>query len=113
MWNDQNFRQRQNEYWQEFKGNNFSIGRSLFDREITVMSNSVAYWDVSTGRFYSAVIMTFEDVLAEVFTKELKEVLLDRLGVDDKDGFETCKRYLEDNPETRAERAKLEERQRI
>lgn len=78
-----------------------------FDAEMKVMSETLAYFDISSKRFIDVMPMVFETVFAVDFVEDLRNGLTGRLKLVGESGYETCRRYGADEPAVQGMRHEL------
>jgi hypothetical protein len=78
-----------------------------FEAEINVISETLAYFDISSKRFIDVMPMVFETVFAVAFVEDLRNGLTGRLNLVGESGYENCKKYGADEPAVQAQRQEL------
>jgi hypothetical protein len=83
-----------------------------FEAELIVISQVLAYFDLSSKRIIDVIPMIFEKVFAQHFSDELSKVLTVELELVGERGLENCARYAQEEPAVRVKREDLT-RQRV
>jgi hypothetical protein len=78
-----------------------------FEAEISVISETLAYFDISSKRFIDVMPMVFETVFAVDFVEDLRNGLTGRLKLVGESGYENCKKYGADEPAIQGKRQEL------
>jgi hypothetical protein len=88
-------------------------GPDEYQTELTVMSQVLAYFQVSSNRFTDVMPMIFETVFVRDFADELKVKLTSGLKLIGKDGYANCARFAKEEPEVQENRGRLERQKGI
>jgi len=83
------------------------IHHDEYDHELEVISHITAYFDISSKRLIDDIPKVFETVFAFYFGKELERNLAMNLKLVGDGGVETCKRYVQDEPDVQFKRDEL------
>lgn len=76
-----------------------------YDAELDVISRVVAYFEISSTRIIDVMPMIFETSFVSDVAYELRKVLISDLELILEHGFETCKKYVKDEPDIQSKRA--------
>jgi hypothetical protein len=88
-------------------------GPDDYQTELTVISQVLAYFQVSSNRFTDVMPMIFETVFVRDFADELKNNLTSGLKLIGKDGYANCARFAKEEPEVQENRGRLERQRGI
>ena len=88
-------------------------GPDEYQTELTVMSQVLAYFQVSSIRFTDVMPMIFETVFVRDFADELKNKMTSGLKLIGKDGYANCARFAKEEPEVQENRGRLERQKGI
>ena len=81
-----------------------------YEAELNVISEVLAYFEISSKRIIDVMPMIFETVFARNFQRDIRKVLTSKLGLVGEFGLENCARYVVDEPIVRMKREHLNER---
>jgi len=76
-----------------------------YEAELEVISRVIAYFEISSTRVIDLMPMIFETSFVSEFAEELRRVLISDLDLIGEHGFETCKKYVKDEPDIQSKRA--------
>lgn len=78
-----------------------------YESELVVISATAAYFYVSFKRVIDIIPMCIENEFLIAFTRELREKLLENLGLTEDDGVERCKKFAVPEPYLRERKEAL------
>jgi hypothetical protein len=81
--------------------------------ELDVISHVVAYFDIASRRLIDEIPQVFETVFAREFGENLNKVLTTKLNLVGEKGLDNCARYIRDEPDIEAKRARLTRMRKI
>jgi hypothetical protein len=84
-----------------------------YKAELVVMSQVLAYFQISSTRMIDVMPMIFETVFARDFAYTLEKNLTSKLQLTGKAGYENCGRFAKEEPEVQAEREDFEKKRDI
>ena len=84
-----------------------------YQSELDVISHVIAYFDIASKHLIDTMPKIFEKRFARKFGEELAKVLTTRLNIIGDRGLDTCRRYIQDEPNIRERRRELTRKQAI
>jgi hypothetical protein len=81
--------------------------------ELVVMSQVLAYFQISSTRIIDVMPMIFETVFVRDFAYALEKNLTSSLHLTGKGGYDNCARFAKEEPEVQAEREDFEKKRAI
>jgi hypothetical protein len=81
--------------------------------ELVVISQVLAYFQISSTRIIDVMPMIFETVFARDFAHALEKNLTSSLQLTGKGGYDNCARFAKEEPEVQAEREDFEKKRAI
>jgi hypothetical protein len=84
-----------------------------YKTELMVISQVLAYFQVSSVRIIDIMPMIFETIFARDYAQTLRKNLKSSLQLSGKGGYENCARFAKEEPEFQEERKRLERQRDI
>jgi len=84
-----------------------------YEAEVKVISEALAYFEISSNRIIDVMPMIFETVFAVDFVEDLRVRLAAQLRLVGETGYENCKGYGVDEPAVQGRRVQLNWKTRI
>jgi len=84
-----------------------------YEAEISVISEIIAYFEISSKRIIDIMPMIFETVFTANFVNDLRKVLAQKLKLVGESGLENCTKYGVDEPDVQAKRIDLDWQMKI
>lgn len=84
-----------------------------YEAEMSVISEILAYFEISSKRIIDITPMIFETVFATHFVNDLRKMLAAKLKLVGESGLENCTKYGADEPDVQAKRVDLNRQMHI